>query len=78
MSDGTFEASIREGYAFQGETLLLGAPLLDGKIRGEARVRVPIAMMNRHGLIAGATGNGTAAAGSDYVATNGTLVFARV
>jgi len=58
MTESTFEASIREGYAFQGETLLLGAPLLDGKVRGEALVRVPIAMMNRHGLIAGATGTG--------------------
>ncbi|HEY6573007.1 MAG TPA: helicase HerA-like domain-containing protein, partial [Candidatus Eisenbacteria bacterium] len=58
MDDKTFEASIREGYSFQGETLLLGAPLLDGTVRGEARVRVPLAMMNRHGLIAGATGTG--------------------
>ncbi len=58
MSDSTFEATIREGYAFSGETLLLGAPLLDGKVKGDALVRLPIAMMNRHGLIAGATGTG--------------------
>src|SRR5512147_1849896 len=58
MSDGTFEEAIRAGYAFEGETLLLGAPLLDGAVKGSARVRVPVAMMNRHGLIAGATGTG--------------------
>jgi len=58
MNDSNFDATIREGYAFSGETLLLGAPLLDGKVTGDARVHVPIAMMNRHGLIAGATGTG--------------------
>jgi DNA double-strand break repair helicase HerA and related ATPase len=47
-----------EGYAFEGATLLLGAPLLDGKVAAEARVRVPLGMMNRHGLISGATGTG--------------------
>lgn len=53
-----FETAIADGYAFEGTTLLLGAPLRDGKVAAAARVRVPIAMMNRHGLIAGATGTG--------------------
>jgi hypothetical protein len=31
---------------------------MDGKVAATARVRVPLSMMNRHGLIAGATGTG--------------------
>ena len=53
-----FAAAMEAGYAFEGETLLLGAPLMDGKVAATARVRVPLSMMNRHGLIAGATGTG--------------------
>jgi len=53
-----FASVMESGYSFDGETLLLGAPLLDGKVAAAARVRVPLAMMNRHGLIAGATGTG--------------------
>jgi DNA helicase HerA-like ATPase len=58
MAAQDFDEAIRAGYAFEGETILLGAPLLDGKVAGDARVRVPLSMMNRHGLIAGATGTG--------------------
>ena len=58
MTSRDFDETIRTGYDFEGETILLGAPLLDGKVTGSARVRVPLSMMNRHGLIAGATGTG--------------------
>jgi len=55
-----FLDSITKGYAFSGEALLLGAPLHDGSVvpDAHARVRVPLSMMNRHGLVAGATGTG--------------------
>lgn len=46
------------GYAFAGPALDLGALMADGAPRPDARVRVPLAMMNRHGLVAGATGTG--------------------
>lgn len=58
MPETDFSAAMANGYAFEGPTLLLGAPLRDGAVAAEARVRVPLAMMNRHGLIAGATGTG--------------------
>jgi hypothetical protein len=58
VSDTNFDKTMVDGYAFDGPTLLLGAPLLDGKVASTARVRVPLSMMNRHGLIAGATGTG--------------------
>jgi len=58
MSGQDFAAEIAAGYGFEEPSLLLGAPLLDGAVAAEARVRVPLSMLNRHGLIAGATGTG--------------------
>ncbi|NAZ15227.1 DUF853 family protein [Glutamicibacter soli] len=46
------------GYAFTTDCLKLGAAIVDGAARPEAQVRVPLSMLNRHGLIAGATGTG--------------------
>jgi DNA helicase HerA-like ATPase len=46
------------GYAFDEPSLLLGAPMLDGEVAAEAPVRLPLSMVNRHGLVAGATGTG--------------------
>jgi DNA helicase HerA-like ATPase len=51
-------AQIRHGYTFEGAAVNLGAALVDGEVHPEATVRLPLAMMNRHGLIAGATGTG--------------------
>ena len=58
MAEPNFEKVITDGYTFEGSSLLLGAPLLEGKVAATGRVRVPLGMMNRHGLIAGATGTG--------------------
>ena len=49
--------TIRAGYAFDGEVLEMGA-LVNGDALSEVPIRIPIAMMNRHGLVAGATGTG--------------------
>ncbi|WP_043721228.1 helicase HerA-like domain-containing protein [Nocardia asiatica] len=49
---------IAAGYAFVGSALELGAVVIDGTVDRTARVRIPIRMMNRHGLVAGATGTG--------------------
>ncbi|WP_077489511.1 helicase HerA-like domain-containing protein [Sinomonas mesophila] len=51
-------AALRAGYAFEGATVALGAAIVDGEVRPEAQVGLPLAMMNRHGLVAGATGTG--------------------
>ena len=37
---------------------MIGSPMLDGELFNESRVQVALTMMNRHGLIAGATGTG--------------------
>ncbi|MCZ0988252.1 helicase HerA-like domain-containing protein [Streptomyces diastatochromogenes] len=62
MSDGeTLPAEaqrIAAGYAFTGPALDLGALLWDGGCHPGAPVRIPLPVLNRHGLVAGATGTG--------------------
>jgi uncharacterized protein len=58
MANESFDRTIQDGYSFSGPSILVGAPLLEGAVRGSARVRLPLGMLNRHGLIAGATGTG--------------------
>ncbi|MGH8861073.1 MAG: helicase HerA-like domain-containing protein, partial [Jatrophihabitantaceae bacterium] len=50
--------TIAAGYSFTGVALEFGTVVLGGAVHPDARIRVPLAMMNRHGLIAGATGTG--------------------
>jgi DNA helicase HerA-like ATPase len=50
--------TIASGYAFTGPALEVGAVSVDGTVDPSARVRIPLSMMNRHGLVAGATGTG--------------------
>ncbi|MDH2388346.1 DUF853 family protein [Streptomyces sp. HNM0663] len=49
---------IAAGYPPAGEAIELGALLWDGRCRAEAPIRLPLAMLNRHGLVAGAAGTG--------------------
>jgi DNA helicase HerA-like ATPase len=51
-------AEVRAGYAFDGPVLDLGALVVDGACDATAQVRIPLGMLNRHGLVAGATGTG--------------------
>lgn len=51
-------ATIQKGYTLEGATIELGAAIVDGEVHKEAQVRLPLSMMNRHGLVAGATGTG--------------------
>lgn len=53
-----FQKAMQDGYTFSGGSLLLGAPLLNGECPANTPIRVPLRTMNRHGLIAGATGTG--------------------
>jgi DNA helicase HerA-like ATPase len=53
-----FSAYINDGYACKGESIILGGAMLDGAPLANAQVKVPLKTMNRHGLIAGATGTG--------------------
>ena len=52
------EAALAAGYAFEGDALTFGAGMQGEEALPGAQIRVPLAMMNRHGLVAGATGTG--------------------
>jgi len=54
----TFQQAIKTGYAFKGDSIHLGIGMLDGHAVTGADVYLPLRTMNRHGLIAGATGTG--------------------
>ena len=50
---------VQEGYTFDGPALDLGALMSSADaVHAEAPVRIPLGMLNRHGLVAGATGTG--------------------
>ncbi|MDZ4148843.1 MAG: helicase HerA-like domain-containing protein [Flavobacteriaceae bacterium] len=53
-----FIETIQSGYLFKGDYIELGKAMLDGVPNPEATVSVPLKTLNRHGLIAGATGTG--------------------
>ena len=49
---------ITEGYTCKGDYLTLGAGMLEEETITNALVNIPLKTLNRHGLIAGATGTG--------------------
>ena len=71
-------AAVVAGYTFEGQTLDLGA-LMNTEPVPAAQIRIPLAMMNRHGLVAGATGTGktrTLQGLAEQLAEKGVPVFA--
>jgi uncharacterized protein len=59
MADqSTFLQAVKDGYTFKGESQKIGVAMLDGQVVPGADVFLPLKTMNRHGLIAGATGTG--------------------
>jgi len=54
----SFKTIISEGYTFKGDFIVLGGAMLDGKGVPDMHVKIPLKTLNRHGLIAGATGTG--------------------
>lgn len=53
-----FFAHIEKGYTTKGDYITMGAAMLEGEAVTNALVKVPLKTLNRHGLIAGATGTG--------------------
>ncbi len=59
MADSSkFLQAVKSGYTFKGESFKMGCAMLDGEVVSGADVFIPFKTMNRHGLIAGATGTG--------------------
>ncbi|MFT4202554.1 MAG: DUF853 family protein [Chitinophagaceae bacterium] len=54
----TFIQTVKDGYSFKGDNVKIGIGILDGTPVPEAEVFLPLKTLNRHGLIAGATGTG--------------------
>jgi DNA helicase HerA-like ATPase len=79
MAESDVVETVKQGYAFEGAALELGALLVDGEPKPEAAVRIPLGMMNRHGLVAGATGTGktkTLQLMAEQLSAAGVAVFA--
>ena len=71
--------NVKQGYAFEGPAVELGVLLDDGTPQPAAPVRIPLSMMNRHGLVAGATGTGktkTLQLMAEQLSAAGVAVFA--
>jgi uncharacterized protein len=58
MVDDAFRTEMAAGYTFDEPVVVLGSPILGDEVLPEVRVQVPLSRINRHGLIAGATGTG--------------------
>ncbi len=53
-----FTAEIQKGYTFSGASFVLGGAMLDAEAIPGLQIKIPLRTLNRHGLIAGATGTG--------------------
>jgi DNA helicase HerA-like ATPase len=49
---------INDGYTCKGDYIILGGAMLEGETIADTHIKVPLKTLNRHGLIAGATGTG--------------------
>jgi uncharacterized protein len=56
--DQAFRDAIAAGYTFNEPTLIIGSAMHDGELFNDVRVQIPMSILNRHGLVAGATGTG--------------------
>ena len=58
MSKESFIAAIKGSYNLSVPSIYLGAGVYEKEILGDTKVNLPLRMMNRHGLVTGATGSG--------------------
>ncbi len=58
METEKFIDAINKSYTFSGSSIHLGSAVLEGEVISDAKVNLALRMMNRHGLVTGATGSG--------------------
>jgi uncharacterized protein len=58
QADKSFIQTIQDGYSFKGDSIVLGGAMIDNTPLVDTLIRIPLRTLNRHGLIAGATGSG--------------------
>ena len=58
MADSRFHDAMAEGYGFSEPTIVLGGPMVGADVLTDVKIQAPLSTMNRHGLVAGATGTG--------------------
>src|SRR6188508_301755 len=78
-AESPIAAAVRPGYAFEGPALELGGLMTGPDDLTDVRIRIPLGMVNRHGLVAGATGTGktkTLQLLAEQLSSNGVPVFA--
>ncbi len=78
-ADSPIVQAVAPGYAFEGTALELGGLMLDATTLTSTHIRIPLGMLNRHGLVAGATGTGktkTLQLMAEQLSTAGVPVFA--
>ena len=71
--------AVAPGYAFEGAALELGGLMRNATELTDTHIRIPLGMLNRHGLVAGATGTGktkTLQLMAEQLSANGVPVFA--
>lgn len=58
MNLGNFKTDISNGYSHKSDFITIGSANLDQSILADLFINIPLKTLNRHGLIAGATGTG--------------------
>jgi len=79
MSEDEIRSAVAAGYQFEGAALELGGLMLNATDLSDVPIRIPLAMLNRHGLVAGATGTGktkTLQLMAEQLSAGGVPVFA--
>lgn len=53
-----FISELTAGYTFKGDSIIIGTAIYNGEPQQNLHIKIPLSTINRHGLIAGATGTG--------------------